>query len=143
MPDKPKSEDAKDPPVLPASGGNDTQEIVFTIRASTGEVVKIETLGQGGARQELNDEEYATLAASLTPSAMSDAMQLSAAAAMDPYSLLYQGYAAAGVDYEEAYYQGVNDYAAALQASVAESWGYTPEEIAYYQGMADYAASIS
>jgi len=144
MPDKPKSEEFKDQAVAVLREDPDIHELVFTVRASTGEVLKVETLGKGATRQELNEEEYAMLAASMVPAAMGlDALQPAAAAAVDPYALLYQGYVAAGLDFEGAYYQGVADYAAALQASTAQSWAATPEGMAYYQGMADYAASIS
>src|SRR5947209_8702119 len=57
------------------------EEWVFTLRSNSGEVVKVEKLDkQTGNRVELSEEEYAALAASITPaaeqSAAYDAMAL-------------------------------------------------------------------
>ncbi len=105
---------------------NETLEMVFTLKSDTGEVVKVEWMQPDGSRQELSDEEYQGLFAALGGGA-GDAEALGYAEA-DPY--------------EQAYYQGLADYEAAVAEAEAALCGYTPEELAYLQGMADYEAAL-
>src|SRR5262249_20320322 len=99
-----------------------TQELVFTVKTDTGEIVKVETLKKDGTRQELTDSEYTHLASYLTGSSMGMESY-----GVDPYAALYDQVYAMG--FSDAYYQGMADY----EAAVAAAYGDQPsaEELAY------------
>jgi hypothetical protein len=100
----------------------DNEEWIYTTSRSTGEVVKVERIvAETGERCELSLDEYAALWATIQQGAEAQAAEYAASAAQgyDPYG------------YEEGYYQGL----AAMGYT-----GLTPEQEAYYQGVADYAA---
>lgn len=110
------------------AGEPETHEVIFSVNTATGEVVKIEKLEKAGNRQELNEEEYAQIAAIFGAD-----LTAGAGAEYDPDALSRA---------EACYHQGMADYAAAVELSIAQSYGYSLEELAYYQGAADYAASL-
>jgi hypothetical protein len=118
-------------PELPES--EDHEEWIFTIKGSTGDVVKVERVASG-ERRELSLDEYAALYGAETTGAEvaedynAYAYDANAAYTYDPYG------------YEEGYYHGMADAAASLGQQTGS--GLTPEEEAYYQGIADYAASV-
>jgi hypothetical protein len=142
MPEKAKSTETKETEAAPStaveSSKSDTHELVFTVKTSTGEVVKVETLDKNGARREFSDEQYSELAA-YTSGANLTGIE---AYGYDPQGAAYAYGACPDPSYEAGYYQGLADYTAAVEASNAAAAAYTPEELAYYQGMADYAASV-
>jgi hypothetical protein len=149
------SEDAAAVETAPAEiVADDSLEYVLTVSASSGDILRVETLDKSGVRTELTEEEYATIS-SAAGYDISGAVYSEEAAAVpeDPYGA---GYAQGVADYqgalaggpqspeEAAYYQGLADYQGALEAAAAQNVaGYSAEELAYYQGMADCEAAIN
>jgi hypothetical protein len=109
--------------------GEAKEEYVVTLNGQTGELLKVERLEKSGERKELTDEEYASMYSDY--GAYDDYSSYAFdTTAYDPYG------------YEDAYYQGMSDFAATIGYDIWSQAGYSPEEAAYYQGMADYAAAV-
>jgi hypothetical protein len=135
----------------------ESEEWIFTLTSSTGELLKVEKLDRAsGERKELSDEEYTSLYVSTAGPEYAALAGVYGDYSVDPYTFesgYYQGLAdyeaalndASAAEYQasleqHAYYQGIADYGAALtEASVGLE---SPAEQAYYQGMADYAAAF-
>jgi hypothetical protein len=109
--------------VAETGAANDSEEWIFTANRSTGEVVKVERVEAAtGERRELSLDEYGALWAAVQQGAEAQAADYLASVAQTNYPY----------GYEAGYYEGL---AAALGYA-----GLTPEQQAYYQGVADYAA---
>lgn len=123
--------DATSTEMMGEQDAQETHQLVFTLHASTGEILRIENLDPSGGRSELSDDEYAAMCAAIGGGASETGSALGLSASAQP--------AAGGGAEEAAYYQGIADYVAAVSAA----YGLSAEELAYYQGMADYAAAIA
>jgi hypothetical protein len=117
--------DASTPEVVaPETGAtDDSEEWIFTASQSTGEVVKVERVEPAtGERRELSLDEYGALWATVQQGAEAQAAEYLGSVAQTNYPH----------GYEAGYYDGL--------AVVLGYAGLTPEQQAYYQGVADYAA---
>jgi hypothetical protein len=109
------------------AAATDEQEWIITFKPAQGTIVKVEKLEKDtGQRQELSKEEYGALAVLGLPVPADKFMPAMQEGAMA---------AAEGTDpYQAAYYQGLTDYATALN---------TLAPAAYYQALSDYAAAAA